>query len=309
MSHCSQLGWRRSNVPTSLPCPYVCPWGDPLASSFLAWSLISSYTGADFLPVPSRPVCRRRLTQRSGIRRVAGSTSGLVPRAVPRGHVPARYVAGEAAPAPAHTCTRRGGEAGAPQPCSSSCTSQHQPGEGFGGFGSCRASRHIAAALGTGTELVSNWFCAWWLPSAGPQRIGFVSPHGCLWHKQGEQHRLGTGSHTGGRAAPCERTGLQTGAARSVPCPTPHRAQRAAPGWSRAEARFRLCSDRSALIYGAGARRTRSTSPPPPCLFLILFPGSLVSFSADLSNAPTILRVPRCLESSQLEFAILGPKN
>lgn len=158
MSRCSQLGWRRSYVPTSLPCPYVCPWGDPLASSFLAWSLISSYTEADFLPVPSRPVCRRRLTQRSGIRRVAGSTSGLVPRAVPRGHVPARYVAGEAAPAPAHTCTRRGGKPGAPQPCTSSCTSQHQPGEGFGGFGSCRTSRNIAAALGMGTELVSNWF-------------------------------------------------------------------------------------------------------------------------------------------------------
>lgn len=132
-----------------------------------------------------------------------------------------------------------------------------------------------------------------------------VSPQLPSAQTRGEQHRLGTGSHRGGRVAPCERAGLQTGAARSVPCPTPHRAQRAAPGWSRAEARFRLCSDRSALIYGAGARRTRST---PPCLFLILFPGSLVSFSADLSNAPTILRVPRCLESSQLEFAILGPK-
>lgn len=46
-----------------------------------------------------------------------------------------------------------------------------------------------------------------------------------------------------------------------------------------------------------------------PRLFLILFPGSFVSFSADLSNAPTILRAPRCLESSQLEFAILGARN
>lgn len=48
---------------------------------------------------------------------------------------------------------------------------------------------------------------------------------------------------------------------------------------------------------------------PPPRLFLILFPGSFVSFSADLSNAPTILQAPRCLESSQLEFAILGARN
>lgn len=221
MSRCSQLGWRRSYVPTSLPCPYVCPWGDPLASSFLAWSLISSYTGADFLPVPSRPVCRRRLTQRSGIRRVAGSTSGLVPRAVPRGHVPARYVAGEAAPAPAHTCTRRGGKPGAPQPCTSSCTSQHQPGEGFGGFGSCRASRHIAAALGTGTELVSNWFCAWWLPSAGPQRIGFVSPHGCLRHKLEESSTGWAPAHTQEAERRCVNArGCKP--ERPGPCPAPH---------------------------------------------------------------------------------------
>lgn len=55
--------------------------------------------------MPSEPVCHAELTQRSGIRRVAGGTSGLAPRAVLRGRVPVRYAARDAPPAPAHTCT------------------------------------------------------------------------------------------------------------------------------------------------------------------------------------------------------------
>lgn len=169
----------------------------------------------------------------------------------PPGMWPGRLLRLRHTPAPCE-----GAAGGVPQPHNSSCTSQHQPGEGVGGFG----SRHIAAALGTGAELVSNWFAqrGTRLP-AGPHGSGLALLHGCLWHDsrraaQAGRQGLLCPAHTPSWQQEAERRRVNARGCkpeRPGPCPAP---RRRASGASDSE-------HKELLRGGAGQKRGFGSAP------------------------------------------------